>query len=100
MSTLEPDAAVMVAPQAPKCRFKSMHDIRCSVTAVLGTGTVTVRECLELGPNSVVTLRQHAGQDLELHVNGVLVAYGEVVIVEDKTSLRVSRIALVNEAGG
>ena len=91
MSIPDPSAPV-VAPKETDRRFRSLHNLRCTVTAVLGTGSITVRECLELGPNSVVTLHQHAGQDLEMRVNGVLVAYGEVVIVEDKTSLRVSRI--------
>ena len=77
-----------------------MHDLRCPVTVLLGTGSVTVRQCLELKPNSVVTLRQGVGDDLELRVNGVLIAHGEVVIVEDTTSFRVTSVDVTNEPGG
>ncbi len=69
-----------------------MEDLRCPVTAVLGTGSVTVRQCLELEPESVLTLSQGAGEYLQLRANDVLIAYGEVVILEETTSLRVTKI--------
>jgi flagellar motor switch protein FliN/FliY len=70
-----------------------MHDLRCPVAALIGTGSLTMRQCLELKPGSVVTLSQQPGDDLELRVNDVLIGYGEVVIFEDSTSIRVTRIA-------
>lgn len=76
-----------------------MHDLRCPVTVLLGTGRITVRQCLELKPGSVVALRQAVGEDLELSINGVLIAQGEVVIVEDTTSLRVTSVDVSNEPG-
>ena len=38
--------------------------------------------------------------DLELRVNGVLIAHGEVVIVDDTTSFRVTSVDVSNEPGG
>jgi flagellar motor switch protein FliN/FliY len=69
-----------------------MYDVRCTVDVIVGTGRVTVRECLRLDRNSVVRLSQLAGSDLEIRVHGLPVAHGEVVIIDDQMALRVSRV--------
>lgn len=71
----------------------SMLDVQCTVEFVIGTGVLKVRDCLRLERNSVVRLLQSAGADLEVRVHGVTIANGEVVIVDEDTALRVSRIA-------
>jgi flagellar motor switch protein FliN/FliY len=63
------------------------------VSVVLGTGTISVRQCIGLERNSVVRLAEPAGEDLHVLVNGVAIARGEVVIVEDGTSIRLTEIA-------
>jgi flagellar motor switch/type III secretory pathway protein FliN len=73
--------------------YAPMLDVRCPVAVMLGLGSITVRECLALGVNSVLGLRQSAGEDLSLTVKGVTLARGEVVIVEDSAALRVTEIA-------
>jgi len=67
-------------------------DVPCHVEFVLGGAAVTVRECLDFDPGHVVRLGQSAGGDLQLRVEGVPVAAGEVVIVEDQAALRITRI--------
>ena len=94
--TVPTPAPAQTAPEP----FESMHDLRCPVTVILGTGSVTVRQCLELKRNSIVVLRQGVGEDLELRINGVLIAQGEGVIVEDTTSIRVTSVDVSNEPGG
>jgi flagellar motor switch protein FliN len=69
-----------------------LQDVVCHVDVVLGTGTVSVRQCLALEAGSVVRLVEAAGSDLQVHVNGIPVAQGEVVIMDDTTSLRVTEI--------
>lgn len=64
----------------------------CNVDVILGTGTMTVRECMQLAPQAVIRLARTAGADLEVRVNGVSIAYGEVVVVEETTSLRLTSI--------
>ena len=73
--------------------FAGLYDVRCPVTVTLGTGTITIRECLALAPNGIISLRQSAGEDLALVVNGVQLARGEVVIVEDTAALRITEIS-------
>ena len=69
-----------------------MLDIGCAVDFVLGTGAMTLRDCLLLGPHSIVRLSQSAGSDMSVIVHGIALAIGEVVIIDDRTALRVSRV--------
>lgn len=77
----------------------SMADVACSVDFVIGTGQLTVRECLRLGRHSIVRLEQAAGGELELRVHGVSVAHGEVAVVDDSAALRVTRISKPSGVG-
>ncbi len=94
-----PDAAAALETVAGE-PFGSLQDLRCPVTVQLGTGSLTVRRCLALTPDDVVGLHQAAGKDLDVLVNGVLLARGEVVIVEEATSLRITTVDVSTEAGG
>ena len=69
-----------------------MLDVACRVDVVLGTGSITVRDCLKLQQLSVIRLDQSAGSDLEVHVHGVPMAAGEVVIVDESTAIRVTAV--------
>ena len=76
----------------------SMFDLKVSVQVAVGTASITVRDCLKLRPHSVVRLRESAGSDLSLSLNGVVVATGEVVIVDDSTAVRIAEIAKPSNA--
>ena len=78
----------LVAPVA----HDPLQDVECVVEVVLGTGTVSVRECLALQRDTVIRLSQIAGADLQVLVNGVAIANGEVVIVDETTSIRLTEI--------
>ncbi len=65
-------------------------DVRMRVDVLLGKGVLTLRACLALQRGSVVRLTQSAGQDLFVLVNDVPVARGEVVIIDDSVSLRLT----------
>lgn len=69
-----------------------MLDLRLPVSVLLGTGKISVRECLTLGPRSVVRLNQAAGEDLQVFAGDVAIAKAEVVIVEDSTAVRLTEI--------
>jgi flagellar motor switch protein FliN/FliY len=79
-----------VAVPAPYAEH--LQDVVCQVDVVLGTGTVSVRDCLALTEGSVIRLLQAAGSDLQVRVNGIPIAQGEVVIMDDTTSVRLTEI--------
>src|SRR5215471_1997281 len=87
------NALVKTAPAAHVTdQFAALSDVTCEVAVVLGTGRMSVRECLYLKPKTVIPLEQVAGSDLHVHINGVLIAHGEVAIVDDSTNVRLTSI--------
>lgn len=69
-----------------------LYDVTCRVDVVLGTSSMSVRQCLGLKRDSVIRLTQSAGNDLQVVINGVPVALGEVVIIDNSTAVRVTDI--------
>jgi flagellar motor switch protein FliN len=70
--------------------FAPLHDVVCHVDVMLGTAAMSVRECLGLRPDSIIRLTKPAGGEMDVTVNGVAVAIGEVVIMDESTAIRVT----------
>ena len=69
-----------------------LNDVVCQVNVILGSSTLSVRECLRLRRNSIIRLAQTAGEDMQVLVNGIALAAGEVVIIDDSTAIRLTDI--------
>lgn len=67
-------------------------DVKVKVAVQLGSCLLPMRDVLELKPGSVVQLSQHATDPVGLYVNDKLVAYGEVVVVEDNFGIKVTEL--------
>jgi flagellar motor switch protein FliN/FliY len=72
--------------------LQPLADVRCPVEVVLGTARISVRQCLSLAPRTVLKLQQAAGEDVRVVVANVPVARGEVVVVADNTTIRLTAI--------
>ncbi len=72
--------------------LQPLSDVTCSVDVWLGTATISVRDCLYMKRHSVIRLDQSAGSDMQVVINGVPVANGEVVIIDDSTAVRLTEI--------
>jgi flagellar motor switch protein FliN len=77
---------------APANPYAGMLDVPCKVEVIVGHGSITVKDCLRLQRDSVIRLTQVAGTDLQVTVQGVVAAKGEVVIDDDSTSVRISEV--------
>jgi flagellar motor switch protein FliN/FliY len=69
-----------------------LGDVTCQVDVWLGHATISVRECLRLKRHHVIPRQQSAGSDMQVAVNGIPVATGEVVIIDDSTAIRLTEI--------
>ena len=78
--------------EAASAAYAGMLDVTCRVEVLVGTGSITVRDCLKLQRDSIVRLTQAAGSDLQVTVQGVPTATGEIVIDDDTTSVRISNV--------
>lgn len=67
-------------------------DVRVQLSVKLGTCFLPMKELMELTPGTVLQLKQQASDPVGLYVNDKLVAYGEVVVVEDNFGIKVTEI--------
>ena len=67
-------------------------DVKVKVTVQLGSCMLPMREVLELSPRTVVQLNQHASDPVGLYANDKLIAYGEVVVVEDSFGIKITEL--------
>lgn len=67
-------------------------DIKLQLTVELGRTELPIKKVLELTKGSIITLNKAAGEPVELYANGKLIAFGEVVVIEDNFGLRITHI--------
>jgi flagellar motor switch protein FliN len=69
-----------------------LMDVTVTLTAELGRTTVTLGDVLKLGGGSVVPLDRLVAEPVDITARGVLLARGEVVIVDDRFAVRIKEI--------
>lgn len=67
-------------------------DVKVQITVQLGSCELPMREVLALSPGAVLQLKQQAKDPVGLYVNGKLIAYGEVVVVEDNFGIKITEL--------
>ena len=67
-------------------------DVPLQVTVELGRTKKSIKEILELSNGSIVELDKLAGEPVDIHVNGKLLAKGEVVVIDENFGVRITDI--------
>ena len=80
----------------PKANLDIMQDVKMHITVELGRARSSVKKILDLNKGSIVELNKVAGEQVELYANGKFIAYGEVIVIEDKFGLRVTNVSQQN----
>ncbi len=80
----------------PKANLDIMQDVKMHITVELGRARSSVKKILDLSKGSIVELNKVAGEQVELYANGKFIAYGEVIVIEDKFGLRVTNVSQQN----
>lgn len=75
-----------------KINSKLVEHVSMKVEAYIGESEVTIAELSALKPGEVVALNASLNQLVELRVNGVVVANGELVAVEDRFGVRITSV--------
>jgi len=65
-----------------------MLDVGVTLSLEVGRTTMPIRQLLQLAAGTVVELDRPAGEQLDVLVNGRIVAHGEVVMVNDRYGVR------------
>ena len=74
-----------------------LQNISVSITVEVGRTQMKIRDLLRLTQGSVVELDRIAGEPLDLLVNNTVVAQGEVVLVNDRYGIRLTRVVPASE---
>ena len=85
---ITPDQAVTAMTQ----ELDSILDIPMTVSAELGRTAMTVRDILALQVGSVIELSKLVGEPMEIYINKLVTARGEVVVVNEKFGVRVTDV--------
>jgi flagellar motor switch protein FliN/FliY len=67
-------------------------DVPVTVTVELGSCRMPMREVLQLNSGSVVQLDKIANAPVDLYVNQKRIAHGEVVVVEDRLGIKITKV--------
>jgi flagellar motor switch protein FliN/FliY len=69
-----------------------VHDIPLQISAVLGKTALSLRDVVALQSGSVFQLDKLSTDPIDLYVNKILIARGEVVVVDDKFAVKISEL--------
>jgi flagellar motor switch protein FliN len=70
--------------------FNYFGDVPLKISIHLGTRAMKVRDILQLQPSSLIELPKSAGENVDILINGRLIAFGEVIKLEDSTGIRLT----------
>lgn len=73
--------------------LERLLDVKVAVTVELGRATTTIGQVLEMGVGSVLELDRAVSEPVDLMAQGVRLARGEVVVVNDRFAIRIKEIA-------
>lgn len=74
-----------------------VHDVPLEISAVLGQTELSLREVVSMQTGSVFELDKLSTEPIDLYVNKILIARGEVVVVDDKFAVKISELNPVVE---
>lgn len=69
-----------------------LKDIEVDVSVELGRITIPIGEVLQLVKGSVVELENLAGEPIDVMVNGLKIAQGEVVVIDEHFGVRITKM--------
>ncbi len=96
-----PSQPVSFAPMTPtpiraappgQANLDLVHDIPLEISAVLGQTALSLRDVVALVNGSVLELDKLSSDPIDLYVNNILIARGEVVVVDEKFAVKISEL--------
>lgn len=70
-----------------------LMDVSIPVLVELGKTEMIMRDVLSLTPGAIIELDSLAGEPVKITVRGKLIAYGEVVVIDENFGVKITKIA-------
>jgi flagellar motor switch protein FliN/FliY len=83
----------------PGGSLSRFFDVTVTVSVELGRVTLPIGELVKLGKGSVIELDRAIDQPVDLMAQGVRLARGEVIVVNDRYAIRIDEIDSPDSAG-
>lgn len=80
--------------------LRRLSAVPVDLSVEIGRARMSVGETLELREGSVVTLDRMAGEPVDLLVNGIPIARGEVVVIDEQFGLRLTQVLAATAGAG
>ena len=71
---------------------EALSSAMMKITVELGATSKTVKQVFSMGEGSIVELDKLAGEPLDVIANGVLIAKGEAVVIDENFGVRITEI--------
>ena len=88
----EKQDALAVRATAMLRELGPVHDIPLRIGIEVGRLRLRVRDLIKLAPGSVIEIKKPAGEPFDVCINGVPVARGEVIVVEQSSGVRIIEV--------
>ena len=79
--------------------FQLLQGVDVKLTVEIGSTSLTLRELLALGEQSVIELDRQANELLDVFVNGTLIGRGEVVTIGERFGVRMTELVAPEKRG-
>jgi len=85
------------SPDDGHTSLESILEIPVKLSMEIGQAKISIRNLLQLTRGSVVEFDKEVSEPLDVMVNGILVAHGEVVVVNEKFGVRLTDVVSAKE---
>ncbi len=89
----QPEVASSPTPPQPEAAMDRIHniaDVLLPIDAELDRKILSVRAIMSLSAGTVLKLSRSAGENIDIRIGDSLVGFGEIVILEDSTGVRIT----------
>ena len=95
----ETDTPMLSGPKDPENQINAevLQNISVTMSIEVGRAMIKIKDLMRLTQGSVVELDRIAGEPLDLLINNTVVAQGEVVLVNDRYGIRLTRVVPASE---
>jgi len=92
-NNLENAAPADIHAETKQINPEVLQNISVTLSIEVGRAMIKIRDLMRLTQGSVVELDRIAGEPLDLLINNTVVAQGEIVLVNDRYGVRLTRVA-------
>ncbi|MDX1402729.1 MAG: FliM/FliN family flagellar motor switch protein [Kiloniellales bacterium] len=82
-----------------EAHMPAIHEVELDAYAILGTASMPVSQLLRMGRGAVVELSTGMGDQIDIKANDVLIARGEIIVVQDRIAIEVTEVVKRDQDG-